>query len=224
MADIPQVGAAPEPEFGEYDDRSLDIILTDYAKEETPRLGITPFRNTYLPIMARKHPREEDQAAVRRMWIAEVAKSNRYPVFIVDDSDSSKVLYRVPPLIGTVHTDITGHEASMNSMDQLEQSHKDRLSHVGAEVRKQKFNMFSAGSSVNRQYQLDWIRILVDFGYLEELKDALGDAPYPEDVQAIIGDKLEGEVINKEDVSSPAAGAATTIGLAGDEVYEEEDF
>jgi len=224
MADVPKVGESPNDGLGEYDERALDIILNDYAQEETPRLGITPFRNTYLPVLARKHPRAEDQAAVRRMWIAEVARSNRYPVFIVDDSDSTKVLYRVPPLIGTVHTGITGHEESMNSMDQMEQEYKDRLSTLGAKVREQKFNMFSPATTVNREFQLDWIRILADFGYLTELKEVLGEGPYPEDVEAIIGDKLKGKVSNKEDMTSPAAAGAGTIGLASDEVYEEEDF
>lgn len=225
MADVPKVGEISAEGLGEYDDRSLDIILTDYAKEETPRLGLTPFRNTYLPVLARKHPRPEDQAAVRRMWIAEVAKSNRYPVFIVDDSDSEKILYRVPPLIGTVHTGLTGHEESMNSMDQKEQEYKDRLSSMGARVREQKFNMFGATSVVNRVFQLDWIRILADFGYLAELKEVLGEGPYPEDVAEIIGDKLQGDVSNKEeDLKSPAATGVPIIGLASEEEYEQEDF
>lgn len=226
MAEIPKVGELNDLAFGEYDDRSLNIILETYADEETPRLALTPFINTYLPVLARKHPREEDQAAVRRMWIEEVAKTNRYPVFIVDDSDEKKILYRVPPLIGTVHTGITGHEGSMNSLDQLEQSHKDRLSNMGARVRKEKFNSFGAISSVNRNYQLDWIRILFDFGYLQQIHDVVGDGPYPEDIAAIIGEgpldikSTEAPVTSAEELSD----TTRKIGTAPAEKYIEEDF
>lgn len=227
MADVPQVGAYPEHD-DEYDDRVLDIILTDYAKEEIPRLGITPFRNTYLPLLAKRHPRDIDTSAVRQMWIAEVAKSNRYPVFITEDGDSEAILYRVPPLIGAVHTGVTGHEESMNSLDQMEREYKDRLSTMGKKVRAMKFGMFSPTSGMNRQYQLDWIKILLDFGYLTELKEVLGDGPYPEDVAAVVGDKLVKvdlsvpSALQKTSASGPAAGPV--IGPASDEVYEDEDF
>lgn len=221
MAEIPKVGGAPVDEFGEYDGRALDAILYDYNYDETPRVAITPFRTIYLPLLAKTHPRREDIDAVRLQWTTEVARSNRLPVFVVDDEDPKKILYRVPPLIGTVHTGLTGQEDSMNQLDTLEQSFKDRMSKLGADMRAKKFQLFNPNSSTNRQFQLDWIKILFDFGYYGELKLALGDGPYPPDVAEIIGDSLEKHSVEEEpDASKPIS---ETVGLGEEEEYDDED-
>lgn len=228
MAEVPQVGSAPIDVVGEYDGRALDAILNDYNVSETPRLGVTPFRTIYLPLLAKTHPRREDIDAVRRQWQEEVAKSNRRPVFIVDDSDDQKILYRVPPLIGTVHTGITAQETSMDQLDRKERELRDRLSSMGDKFRDQKFAMFNPNSTTNREFQLDWIRILVDFGYLGELKMAMGDGPYPEDVAAIIGDKLDNVSIDEqpaEVTGGQTVGAPGVTGLSTgvEEEYDDED-
>jgi hypothetical protein len=224
MAEVPKVGESPIDEFGEYDGRALDVILNDYSHDETPRLGITPFRTIYLPLLAKTHPRRIDIDAVRLQWQTEVARSNRLPVFITADDDKDKILYRVPPLIGTVHTGLTATETSMDSLDRKERELKDRLSSMGEKFRKQKFAMFNPNSSSNREFQLDWVRILLDFGYLGELKSVLGDGPYPEDITAIIGNRLDNVDTEQEpDAKAPVADGSSSLQLGEEEEYDEED-
>lgn len=226
MADIPEV-ADELPLPAEYDDRALDMILDSYNIEQIPRVGLSVFRSRYLPLLAKQHPREVDIDAVRAMWVAEVAQTYRLPVFVVDDADPEKMVYRVPPLVGSVNTAITGHEYSMNSLDKKEEALKGRFSRQADNFREQKYNAFAAHDHVNRLYQLDWITIMVNEGYLVELKETIGDGPYPDHVAAIIGDKLD-----KIDLTKPTdntlplhqGGSASSIGLLDeDEEYEDDD-
>lgn len=222
MAEVPKVGESPVDEFSEYDGRALDVILNEYSVDETPRLGITPFRTIYLPLLAKTHPRRIDIDAVRLQWQTEVARSNRLPVFITADDDRDKILYRVPPLIGTVHTGLTAQETSMDQLDRKEQELKDRLSSMGSKFRQQKFAFFNPNSSSNREFQLDWVRILLDFNYLGELKAVLGDGPYPEDITAIVGDKLQKiESDQAPDATQPVNTGSLTLGE--EEEYDEEE-
>lgn len=221
MAKIPEVAQPPVDSFSEYDGRALDAILYDYNFDETPRVALTPFRTIYLPLLAKTHPRREDVNAVRLQWTTEVARSSRLPVFVVDDNDKDKILYRVPPLIGTVHTGLTGQEDSMNQLDSMEQSFKDRMSKLGSAMRERKFTMFDPYSSTNIIFQLDWIRILFDFGYLGELKAAYGDGPYPKEIAEIVGDSLKNVSLEQEpNIEQPLT---KTIGVREEEEYDEED-
>lgn len=225
MADIPEM-AEPLDMPPEYDDRALDMILETYNIEQIPRLGLSVFRSRYLPLLAKQHPRQEDIDAVRQMWVAEVAQTFRLPVFITDDADPEKMVYRVPPMVGSVNTSITGHEHSMNSLDKQEEALKGRFSRQADSFREQKYNAFGGADHINRQYQIDWITIMVKEGYLADLKETMGDGPYPDHIAAIVGDKLD-----KIDLSKPndhtlplhQAGAPSSIGLLEDEEEYEDD-
>lgn len=229
MAKIPEVAEKVEDNDFEFDLRGLDDILYSYNYSMIPRIELTPFRTRYLPNLVRTDLRDIDITAVRMQWIEEVAKRSQCPVFVVADGDESKVLYRVPPFIGTVTSSLTGHERSMATLTQFEKSQKMRLNTLGAKAAEMKFNVFSHPSSdVNRVYQLDWIRIMLDFGYLHELHTFLGDGPYPDDVAAIVGNKLD-KLPPKSDKPQAGVGpevttppTAVTIGVEEEELYDDE--
>lgn len=223
MADIPKE-APPvlEEDLAEYDGSCLDVILNEYNVDQIPRLAITLFRTRYLPYMARNDLDDAGVNAGKLQWQTEVSINNRLPVFIVDDVDKEKILYRVPPTIGTVHTGITAHEQSMNTLDKFEETQKMRLARLGLEARKMKFAIQNPNSSSQRAFQLDWIRILYDFGYHKELFEVLGEGPYPDDVAEIIGGTLDPSVVTAG--ATPSGTGEVKSSSPGIGLYQDDDI
>jgi hypothetical protein len=149
-----------EPE----DTSFLDYILTEYTMEELPKLDIDIFRNRYLPYLAGDLDARDSVAALR-MWEAEVSKNARRPVLIIDKD--GKHLYTVPPITGTVQTRQTGNPQSIESRTRMMQAQMNRLVSFGVRAQKEMFNNLAQGDAQQKQWALDWYKILKDFGYLD---------------------------------------------------------
>lgn len=149
-----------EPE----DTSFLDYILTDYTREELPKLDIEVFRTRYLPYLA-GDLNEKDSVAALRMWEAEVSKNSRRPVMIMNKAGEH--LYTVPPITGTVQTRQTGNPTSIESRTRMMQAQMNRLVAFGVRAQKEMFNNLSQPDNQQRQWALDWYKILKDFGYLD---------------------------------------------------------
>lgn len=225
MASIPEVAEIDNEEERRTvleGERSLDIILNEYNVENIARLSRSRFRDKYLPLLARADLKDDDAAAVRRMWIEEVSGSSRKPVFIVDDS-TDEILYRVPPFIGTSKTSVTGHENSFATMASFEERTTARLSSAGEKVRQVRFEAMGSLVNNNRGWQLAWIKILFDFGYKGELLKTLGTGPYPKDIAEIVGEDFGANVDDVTKVANePVSAAGGVIGTVEDELYADE--
>ena len=149
-----------EPE----DTSFLDYILTEYTMEELPKLDIDIFRTRYLPFLAGDLD-ERDSVAALRMWEAEVSKNARRPVLIVNKAGEH--LYTVPPITGTVQTRQTGNPQSIESRTRMMQAQMNRLVSFGIRAQKEMFNNLSQSDAQQKQWALDWYKILKDFGYLD---------------------------------------------------------
>lgn len=152
------------PPLDPEDTSFLDYILTEYTYEELPKLDIEIFRARYLPYLAGDLD-QRDSVAALRMWEAEVSKNSRRPVLIVDKAGNH--LYTVPPITGTVRTGRTGNPGSIDSRTKLMQAQMNRLVSFGTRAQQEMYNNLSQGDVQQKQWALDWYKILNDFGYLD---------------------------------------------------------
>lgn len=220
MDKIPEVVRIEDmPE--EYDDRGLDLILNGYNQENTPKCQLSIFRSKYLPLLAKKHPRIEDDNAVRLQWVTEVAGTYRSFVFIINEHD--EVVYRVPPLLGSVNTSITAHEESMAMLNKKEAELRGRLQSQANALRARKLALPIAQDHMTRQYQRDWFTIMLNEGYERELKETIGDGPYPDYIAEVVGNKLDHIDLDKPATPAKPSGLRTQRPVQTIGVIDEED-
>lgn len=157
----------PEYEFDDYDpvaDRAiLKSIIHDYNNDEIQNCTESYFKDNFLmAFFEAKTQRQVDN--VRYNWEALVAKNDRLPVRVVDDNDSNKVLFIVPPMMGTVRTSFTGSPESMASVFKQYAELNRRLFRQGQRFIRDKLDKTIYDCDINAHYREQWRQIYAHYG------------------------------------------------------------